>query len=480
MNNVMKKAGNGVLATAMAASLMMGAAPMAMAATGTGDPTAEGQQTVEVRGLAEGSQVTFYKVADYDNGTGYKWLIDSEGLPSISNMTGDLGSWSSEEANKIVSRAVADGTIATGTATASGTSGTAKFTTGQRGLWAATVKNGGDATVVYQNMILAVNGTTDSAYVDVKKSDVTVSKEAEDKSVGVDETVTFDITSTEPVYNTGSTDRTYKITDTLPQGLTFGEVTEVSDGAQTFAEGTDYTVSQDGQKVTVSFTDAGIAKFQAGNSVVTKLTATRAAGFDGKLTNTVDLNFSDDSYTENTTTTTDEEAPVYDFDLDITKVAAGAEKTPLAGAKFTLKNTTANKYVAADGSLSDTPVELSVDGNGKLSVKGLDEASYELTETAAPDGYIITNSPIAFAVSAGYEGQALTSYTITGDKSATGTISDASNLAAFDVENAKQGLLPQTGEAGSVAIMAIGTGLVAFAVAVTVRRRAKKSEDKEL
>lgn len=478
---------------ATATSLSMGMAPVvatgamflapasAIADTGKHDATEAGKQTIEIDGLAEGCEVTFYKVANYENGTGYHWIIDGTDLPTIEKRTEDLDSWSTDEANLIVSRAVSyTGTaMSTGSATASGT-GVAKFATNERGIWAATVKNSSDAKVVYQNMILTVNGTTDSAYVDVKKTDMTVSKVAEDPSVGVGEKAIYDITSTTPAYATNATDRTYQIVDTLPEGMTFNEITEIKDSVgTTYTKDTDYTVSSEGQKVTVKFTNDGIKKFSAGATLTTKLAATREANHDGVLNNVVDLIFSDDSYTSHTTTTTEDETPVYDFCLDITKVESNSG-TALAGAKFTIQDKDGN-YLNADGSKAASKTELSVDDNGKLEIHGLDAASYVITETVAPDGHIITDSPVNITLNATYEGEKLTGYTVSGDKTATGTIVEsitdtAHNEAAFNIENPKQGLLPQTGEAGTIAVTVIGAGMIALGAGVAIRRRNAKQE----
>lgn len=454
----------------------------ATADTGTGDPTAEGKQTIEIRGLEEGSVVAFYKVASYTDGEGFDWLIDATDLPIIKGITENIDSWTTDQANTIVSRAVAATGLSTKTATAD-SKGVAKAEVDERGLWAATVKNPANASMVYQNMILAVNTLTDASYVDVKSSNVNIIIQGEGTSsktpsVGVGEQVTFQTTTIEPVYNSDAKDRVYKITVTLPDGLTYGEVSNVTDGTTTFVEGTDYAVAILDGVVTITFTDTGISKFTAGNEITADITATREAGHDGKLTATASLEFSDDSYTDNTTTM-DVVLPfaVYDFNITLTKVDSKDATTTLKGAKFTLKNKTTGKYLAADGTQSDTAVELSVSDTGVLAVKGLGEAEYELTETTAPDGYAKPTNPFTFKVEPAYGesttelNDPLTGWKITGDFTAIGNVADTGNEAAFNVPNTKLGILPQTGEIGTIALTVAGIALVAGAIVLAVRRK---------
>lgn len=162
---------------------------------------AENTCQLSISGLDEGAVVTFYKVASYQNGAGYQWLIDSDRLPNIEKRTDDLTKWSSEEANLIVQRAVgAAGTLSC-TSAAAGANGEASITASERGIWAATVANTSIATSVYQNMIITLNNTAEDIKLEAKKSTVTLLKDAQDKSVGTGETVRFSITTTEPVYS---------------------------------------------------------------------------------------------------------------------------------------------------------------------------------------------------------------------------------------------------------------------------------------
>lgn len=422
-------------------------------------------QSIEINGLEEGCEVSYYKVAEYNNGTGFKWLISKANLPKIEGLTSDFNAWTTDEANLIVQRAVNELTPETVTASSS----SALLSVTSRGIWAATVCNATNASKVYQNMILPMNNATGHVEVNVKSSEVSIEKSAQDKSVGVGEDAKFDIKTTEAVYSDTATNRIYQITDFLPKGLTFKTIDSVSSQSTTFTLGEDYYFDSENNEVTVTFTPAAVKKFTTGETITTVLVATREPGYDGTLTNQAKLTFSDDSFTSNETTIktsaeNNSEAKIYDFDIQINKVSADTSKKALTGAKFSLLNLDTNKYINYDGSSSEEAFGLDVDENGVLTIAGLDEASYELKETVAPDGYIITNSPIQFTVNATYDGKTLTGYTISGDRIAEGTISENQNLAIFDVTNTKQGVLPATGDNGTILFILGGIMLVSIGV----------------
>lgn len=512
---ITEKRGIGRIATFVAMALLAVGAILGAGAT---KALAAGYSTLEVDGLDEGDVVTFYKVAKYENGTGYHFLAglgdkgndqkmtlgnDSITLPG-SDFIKDWGAdkaFDSARANAILGKAVkATGIEKTEVnAVKDGDAYKATLDVDARGMWAVTVKNGASVKKVYQNMIVAVNKQNEdkTQKITAKSEPVTITKTTDDPIVGSDQDVSFTIHTTGVQYNADSTGRTYTIVDTLPAGLTFKSVDSIKMGTVTFAKDTDYTVASEGQKVTIKFTDAGIKQLLNGTTVETKLTAHRDAAHHGRLVNDAVLNYSDDSYTENVTPT-DDKSPLYDITLDLTKVD-GASKTALPGAVFTLQNKD-DKYVKADGSLSETEVKLTVTDAGKLTVKGLDEGDYTLTEVTAPDGYIITDSPIKFTIKATVDTsknntqdatkQQLTKIDVTnvsaGSKD-TGSVKtaglmdiDATHISNTDgtesvvtanVYNTKQGTLPGLGADGTVAVTVIGAGLCVAALGVAKARK---------
>ena len=510
---ITEKRGIGRIATFVAMALLAVGAILGAGAT---KALAAGYSTLEVDGLDEGDVVTFYKVAGYENGTGYHFLagLGDDGNDQKMTLAGsdsitlpgsdDIKDWGADKAfdsaraNAILGKAVK----ATGiekTAVKDGDVYKATLDVDARGMWAVTVKNGASVKKVYQNMIVAVNKQNEdkTQKITAKSNPVTITKTTDDPITGSDQDVSFTIHTTGVQYNADSTGRTYTIVDTLPAGLTFKSVDSIKMGTVTFAKDTDYTVKTDGQKVTIKFTDAGIKQLLNGTTVETKLTAHRDAAHPGRLVNDAVLNYSDDSYTDNVTPT-DDKSPLYDITLDLTKVD-GATKAALPGAVFTLQNKD-DKYVKADGSLSDTEVKLTVTGAGKLTVKGLDEGDYTLTEVTAPDGYIITDSPIKFTIKATVDTskndtqdatkqqlQKIEVTNVSAGSKDTGSVTTAGlmdinatgisntdgteSVVTANVYNTKQGTLPGLGADGTVAVTVIGAGLCVAALGVAKARK---------
>lgn len=513
-----EKRGIGRIATFVAMALLAVGAILGAGAT---KALADGYSTLEVDGLDEGDVVTFYKVAGYENGTGYHFLAglgdtgndqkmtldgnDSITLPGSDNIE-DWGAdkaFDSARANAILGKAVtATGIEKTNVPAAKdGDVYKATLDVDARGMWAVTIKNGASVKKVYQNMIVAVNKENEdkTQKITAKSNPVTITKTTDDPIVGSDQDVSFTIHTSGVQYNADSTGRTYTIVDTLPAGLAFKSVDSIKMGDVTFVKDTDYTVTTDGQKVTIKFTDAGIKKLRNGETVETKLTAHRDADHHGRLVNDAVLNYSDDSYTENVTPSTDDKSPLYDITLDLTKVDGASKTTALPGAVFTLQNKD-GKYVKADGSLSEAKVELTVTDAGKLTVKGLDEGDYTLTEVKAPDGYIITDSPITFKIKAEVDTsknntpdvtkQQLKKIDVTnvsaGSKDTGSVTTDGlmdikadgisntdgtESVVTANVYNTKQGTLPGLGADGTVAVTVIGAGLCVAALGVAKARK---------
>lgn len=513
---ITEKRGIGRIATFVAMALLAVGAILGAGAT---KALAAGYSTLEVDGLDEGDVVTFYKVAGYENGTGYHFLADLGDTGNDQKMTlgndsitlpgsDSIKDWGADKAfdsaraNAILGKAVkATGIEKTEVnAVKDGDACKATLDVDARGMWAVTVKNGASVKKVYQNMIVAVNKQNEdkTQKITAKSEPVTITKTTDDPIVGSDQDVSFTIHTTGVQYNAGSTGRTYTIVDTLPAGLTFKSVDSIKMGDVTFAKDTDYTVTTDGQKVTIKFTDAGIKKLINGKPVETKLTAHRDAAHPGRLVNDAVLNYSDDSYTDNVTPT-DDKSPLYDITLDLTKVDGANKAVTLPGAVFTLQNKD-GKYVKADGSLSEAKVELTVTDAGKLTVKGLDEGDYTLTEVTAPDGYIITDSPIKFTIEATVDTsknntqdatkqqlQKIEVTNVSAGSKDTGSVKTAGlmdinatgisnkdgdeSVVTANVYNTKQGTLPGLGADGTVAVTVIGAGLCVAALGVAKARK---------
>ncbi len=233
----------------------------------------------------------------------------------------------------------------------------------------------------------------------------------------------------------------------------------------------------DGCTFEIVFTQAFCDTLKANDKIVISYTAvvTKDAviGGDGNL------NQSQIEYGESgkTTTTPPSETKTYTWKLDVLKYTMkGDEKTPLAGAKFTLsKNSDGsdpislvevekNVYRVATEGEKNTVTEITTDATGAFTIQGLDSDTYYLTETAAPAGYNVLKSAIEVKVSDKGE----VTYIYDG-VTATGTVK---------VENKTGAELPSTGGIGTTIFYVVGGLLVVAAgVLLVTRKRMSKSED---
>ncbi|MFC7581149.1 SpaH/EbpB family LPXTG-anchored major pilin [Schaalia naturae] len=207
--------------------------------------------------------------------------------------------------------------------------------------------------------------------------------------------VTWTISATVPAINEEDALSKFVVTDTLDPRLTYTSLSVTG-----FEEGTDYAIAVSGQTVTVTFTETGLGKLEAGQTVSVSLVTTVTSQGDGTIENTALVNVNDQE------SETDEPSSNWGV-LDILKHAQGDESATLAGAVFAV-------YAADPASTpAPTPVAtLTTGADGTASIVlfvGNDddvEQQYWLVETDAPAGYILDETPIPVTVTAGESAEA--------------------------------------------------------------------------
>lgn len=281
--------------------------------------------------------------------------------------------------------------------------------------------------------------------------DLNIEKEITTSNAAVGGDVVWSITSDIP-YDI-DTYQSYVITDTLDDALTYKSLT--IDG---LTVDTDYTISEEGQKVTVSLTDEGKVKLagkSAGKSNIS-LTLTTTLKADGDLldgvTNTATLDYKNSTGTVGkATATTISKATTSGF--QVKKV--DGDDAALAGATIKLYSDAActqevTFYTDKDLTTKDTSV---VTGDtGIVGFYGIANGTYYVLETKAPTGYELNGKVYTVTVN---------NDTYTDDA----IEAKITNIKSDSIIN-----LPQTGGIG-VEIVVIAGVLMMIAAAFVIRRK---------
>ena len=303
-----------------------------------------------------------------------------------------------------------------------------------------------------------------------------------------------------------------------------------------------YTLAVNGQKFTLTIPFDTLKKYDAGTAIVVTYDAivnSNALNTDYE-NNTANLEYSHSPYDDTTNKTPDKETYVIDLNIDVDKVAESATGSKLSGATFKLYKTVDGEttYVAAEeydanatyysDAEGTTPVEIAdadafaaydgtlyvastgeasklyykwadnkvtwvdtqaagddfvTNAQGKLTtqVRGLDQGTYYLEETVAPEGYNLLDEAVAVTISATHTTEGTTDQ-VTYSSSTGATITDGTvdltqdanakqPVATVQIINNSGSVLPSTGGIGTTIFYVIGAILVLGAGILLVTRR---------
>lgn len=301
------------------------------------------------------------------------------------------------------------------------------------------------------------------------KNDMPFEKTADQTDVEVGQTVNYTITGKVPDY-TGFTSYTYKVADTMSEGLTFKKDVKVTVGGADVT--TACTVTYDANENANSFTvtiPVLDKKYTIGAEIKVTYSAVVNKQAVAKISpNEARLTYSNDPITGSTYTTTPTVVNVYTSKIVIDKVEKVAEGTTakkLAGAEFVLyKEVTAGertshfyykwndtaKKVEWVTDMTAATVKTTND-SGAASFDGLADGTYYLVETKAPAGYNRMTTDQEVVVKGGTK------------------VADLSVTAK--VENQAGTLLPSTGGVGTTVFYVLGAVLVLGAVVLLVTKK---------
>lgn len=348
-------------------------------------------------------------------------------------------------------------------------------------------------TSVYQLMLQKVEPTVSgSKYVidDVtftaKHKEVTVDKTADKTSVTKNEKVTYTIKVDVPTYATGAVDKSFYVSDLLPDGLTIDTDSIKVQIGETDVDTAAYTLDKTANTTTepyytfkLSVSTAQYAeKWSANGGNKLKITYTATLNDDNTTevkveeTNTVTFDYSNYPYVANSHKQKTDTVDVTTFAIKIDKYVDGEETNKLAGAKFDLYRTATPAEIDAGKSVKIPHTSIQgiklegdkvTDDNGAATFEKYEangtNYNYYLVETQAPLGYNILDNAVQVNFTDAEVGATAGVYTV--------KVSNSSGIQ-----------LPITGGTGTVIFTIIGIALMVGAVVLFVVSRKKAKESK--
>ena len=352
---------------------------------------------------------------------------------------------------------------------------------------------------------------------DMKKEVYNGTEWKQDAQYGVGDTVPYKITIEVPK----NIDKlsTFTVTDT-PTGLTDNVSSiEVKDDTTDLTKNTHYTVADNGNGFTITFTPAEMAAY-AGEKLVITYTATvsndavvggKGNSNNAKLTYTNKIN-THDSPAAPSTNTIEDSAVMYSFGIKVVKTAengttalpgvvfdlyreAKTGETPIVNAE-TLKKAgldITKKWILVKSGLTTNAngiIDTSDSNNATNYTHGLANGDYYLVETKTVDGYNLLTKPVKVKldVTATTTWQKTNVYDASGNLVKHGTVTkttfthtsnngDATKteLAVAKVVNRKGFTLPVTGGVGTLLFSGIGVLLVLAGVGVLFSLKKKSN-----
>ena len=374
------------------------------------------------------------------------------------------------------------------------------------------------------------------------KNDLATTDYADDESkyaqVKIGDTITYMLVADVPQFPASATATGFQISDDLPEGIeldddsvaVYGITEDLSDLGIQLTNNTHYILTtsnatrpdQNSSAVSFKITfDNTYDKIKTYSKIRVVYQATinkdikivdTSTGANPQIsenpnTNTAYLDYNNNLYeTSDFTWKTDSDtANVYTYGIKVDKKNGDATSSVpelLPGAEFELTNNSApsNKiqfveevagtgvYHVAGAGESNPTTTLTVGQNsgntGKLILKGLDVGTYTLTETKAPDGYVLPSSGFEIkiedngtGVNGNKDPNGKTEKHEKGTEDADVESENASGYVSLEVLNHHGFSLPTTGGMGTVLFTAAGIALMGVGLAALVlylRRRSDK------
>ena len=332
---------------------------------------------------------------------------------------------------------------------------------------------------------------------------------ATSNSAAIGDTVYYELDSNFPDTN-GYDAYNYVITDTYSAGITPNiNSIAVKIGSTDLVKDTDYTVAHNATAKTITITmnmkslaakkDGSDYLFARGDAVVATYSATinenAVSGTAGNL-NTANLTFSNDPANGSSTDVTPNDyTKTFVGSFKMTKV--DTEGTVLENAVFKLTGAnlnhvnitgdalrnSGNRTTNVDASTADG-ITFTTTASGVVTIEGLEDGTYTLTELTAPEGFQVISDPITITISSGVPAivDNTTNAAYTGTTATLTDVVDGATLNAstkvleFNVVNQPKSPLPSTGAMALVGLAGVGAASI-LSGAILKNKKKNESED---
>ena len=329
--------------------------------------------------------------------------------------------------------------------------------------------------------------TLTSATVNAKTTNIPTTKGADDRFVHAGETVTFTITTVLPAAKTlndnkQETDNTFMVYE-KPENLTNLTLKAVKIGDTDYKNAKNITLKDSTSQTIYGQTDvytidlSSLLTEHEGKTVV--LTLTGVVSGDNGYVNTT-WNNKTEAKTDGTPKDPGE-VKGYTGDITITKYDEGGQinGNTLTGAKFSLKRRDSDDLIkfsqkkTEDGTAipgqyiyneKGTVTEVEVDEEGSVKLSGLEEGTYVITETEAPEGYAINAN--------------ISDVTISDTETVNGEQKDVTHNVSVSagVSDTKLASLPFTGGMGTTLFTAFGVIIMVAAAGLYFANKKKSAK----
>ena len=339
-------------------------------------------------------------------------------------------------------------------------------------------------TSVYQLMLQKIEPTVvdgtykiDDVTFNAKHKEVNVAKTADKTSVTKNEKVAYTITVDIPTYLDEATDKTFYVSDLLPDGLTIDipsiEVKVNGAVVDAAAYTLNTTAIADTFTFKLSVSNEQYTNYWKANAGIKPLVITYTATLNDndttavneKETNKVTFDYSNYPYVDSHVQKT-ASVDVTTFAIKVNKHKKGDATTKLANAEFDLYRTAYDGEAGVNiphANVQGVLLEHGVTGtDGTLTFEKYeangDKYKYYLVETKAPSGYNLLTEAVEV-------------------KFTDADVETTAGIYTVDVENNSGIQLPVTGGSGTVIFTVIGIALMVGAVVLLVFSRKKVKTD---